>query len=132
MANNEEISQDVKVEETQPISAESENSETKASVDSSTQVKEVEKQTKAEVKEGKSKEENKKADKSKKKKSKDKKPNKMAKRLKETGSELKKVTWPKFTTVLKQTGVVLLVTAVFLLVVFGIDRLCSWLVGFIV
>ena len=56
----------------------------------------------------------------------------MGKRLKETSSELKKVTWPKFGTVLKQTGVVLLVTAMFLLVVFGIDRLCSWLVGFIV
>jgi preprotein translocase SecE subunit len=52
--------------------------------------------------------------------------------LKETSSELKKVTWPKFTTVLKQTGVVLAVTAAFLLVVFGIDMLCSWLVKFIV
>ncbi len=74
-----------------------------------------------------------KADKSKqKKKAKDKKPNKIAKSLKETSSELKKVTWPKFSSVLKQTGVVLTVVAAFLLVVFGIDMLCSWLVDFIV
>ena len=58
--------------------------------------------------------------------------NKLARKTKETVSELKKVTWPKFTTVLKQTGVVLAVTAAFLLVVFGIDRLCSWIMGFIV
>ena len=114
MANNEEISQDVKVEETQSVSAENEKVE----------VKTEEKVVKA-------KEEPRKADKPKKKK-KDKKPNKMAKRLKETSSELKKVTWPKFIEVIKKTGVVLAVTAAFLLVVFGIDRLCSWLVGFIV
>ena len=115
MANNEELSQEVKVEETQTTSNEN--------------AKVVE--TKKEEKVSKAKED-KKADKSKKKKSKDKKPSKMAKRLKETSSELKKVTWPKFGTVVKQTSVVLLVTALFLLVVFGIDRLCSWLVGFIV
>lgn len=128
MANNEEISQDVKVEETRPVSAE--NKETTETV-----VSEVKAETQTEVKAEPVKEEVKpvKADKSKKqKKSKDKKPSKMAKKLKETSSELKKVTWPKFTTVLKQTGVVLAVTAAFLLVVFGLDRLCSWLVGFIV
>ena len=120
MANNEELSQDVKVEETQPVSAEQ------------TEVA-TEKVEKTEVKEVKAKAEPTKAEKAKKqKKSKDKKPSKMAKKLKETSSELKKVTWPKFTTVLKQTGVVLAVVAAFLLVVFGIDRLCSWLVGFIV
>ena len=113
MANNEELSQEVKVDETQSVSAENEKVE----------VKSEEKVVK--------KEDSKKAEKPKKKK-KDKKPSKMAKRLKETSSELKKVTWPKFSTVLKQTGVVLLVTALFLLVIFGIDRLCSWLVGFIV
>ena len=120
MANNEELSQEVKVEETQVVSAENEKVE---------EVK-VEQPAKTEEKVEKVKEEPKKADKPKKKK--DKKPSKMAKRLKETSSELKKVTWPKFTTVLKQTGVVLTVVAAFLLVVFGIDRLCSWLVGFIV
>ncbi|MFQ6724037.1 MAG: preprotein translocase subunit SecE [Clostridia bacterium] len=113
MANNEEISQEVVVEETQQVSAEN---------------KKVEVKTEEKVAK---KEEPKKTEKPKKKK-KDKKQSKMAKRLKETSSELKKVTWPKFTTVLKQTGVVLAVTAAFLLVVFGIDRLCSWLVSFIV
>ena len=111
MANNEQVSQEVKVEQTQPVSVE------KAEV-------KVEKVAKT-------KEEPKKNDKPKKKK-KDKKPSKMAKRLKETSSELKKVTWPKFGEVVKKTGIVLAVTAAFLLVVFGIDRLCSWLVGFIV
>ena len=113
MANNEELSQEVKVEETRPVSAENEKVEAK------TEEKAIKK------------EEPKKVEKPKKKK-KEKKQSKMAKRLKETSSELKKVTWPKFSTVLKQTGVVLLVTALFLLVIFGIDRLCSWLVGFIV
>ena len=113
MANNEEISQEVKVEETQPVSAEQQKVEVKTE-EKVQKVKEPKKTEKP------------------KKKKKDKKPSKMAKRLKETSSELKKVTWPKFTTVLKQTGVVLAVTAAFLLVVFGIDRLCSWLVGFIV
>ena len=120
MANNEEVSQDVKVEEVtqtaQPAEIEAKATEVK-----------TEKPVKAKE------EKLAKSDKAKKqKKSKDKKPSKMARRLKETSSELKKVTWPKFKTVLKQTGVVLLVTAIFLLVVFGIDRLCSWLVGFIV
>lgn len=118
MANNKEVSQEVKVEETRPVSAENETAtEVKQEVKT--------KESKADVKKA--------EEKSKKqKKSKEKKPSKVAKSLKETSSELKKVTWPKFGTVVKQTGVVLLVTAVFLLVVFGIDRLCSWLVGFII
>ena len=124
MANNEELSQDVKVDETPVVSAENEKVE-------EVKVENVkEEPAKTEEKVEKVKEEPKKNEKPKKKK--DKKPSKMAKRLKETSSELKKVTWPKFTTVLKQTGVVLAVTAAFLLVVFGLDRLCSWLVGFIV
>ena len=129
MANNEEISQDVKVEETRPVSAEVETT-TEATpagtekVNAEEKIETSPKQVKAE-----------KADKSKDKKhkkAKDKKPNKIARSLKETGSELKKVTWPKFGTVAKQTGVVLLVTLMFLLVVFGIDRFCSWIMGFIV
>ena len=63
------------------------------------------------------------------KKEKVKKPSKFAKSLKDTGAELKKVTWPKFKDVVKQTGVVLVVVIVFTLVLFGLDRLCSWLVG---
>ncbi len=66
-----------------------------------------------------------------KKKEKVKKPNKIAKSLKDTGNELKKVTWPKFSTIVKQTGIVLAVVVVFTLVLFGFDRLCSWLVGFL-
>ena len=65
----------------------------------------------------------------KKKKDKVKKPNKVAKALKETGSELKKVTWPKFKEVVKQTGIVLVFVIVFAVVLFGFDRLCSWLTG---
>lgn len=47
--------------------------------------------------------------KDKKKKDKVKKPNKMVKALKDTGNELKKVTWPTFKEVVKQTGIVLVV-----------------------
>lgn len=64
----------------------------------------------------------------KKKKDKIKKPNKVAKALKETGSELKKVSWPKFKEVVKQTSIVLVIVIVFALVLLGIDRLCNWLV----
>ena len=67
----------------------------------------------------------------KKKDNKSKKPNKVAKALKDTGNELKKVSWPKFKEVVKQTGIVLVVVIVFTLVLFGFDRLCSWLTGFL-
>ncbi len=56
-----------------------------------------------------------------------KKQSKTAKRIKETTSELKKVTWPSFGTVVKKTGVVLAVVIIFAVVLFGIDRLLSWL-----
>ena len=68
----------------------------------------------------------------KKKKDKVKKPNKLAKSLKETGTELKKVSWPGFKEVVKQTCVVLAVVVVFGLVLFGFDRLCSWLAGLLI
>lgn len=64
----------------------------------------------------------------KKKKDKPKKPNKIAKALKETSGELKKVTWPKFKEVVKQTSIVLVVVIVFALVLLGLDLLCDWLV----
>lgn len=67
----------------------------------------------------------------KKKKEKVKKPNKLVQSLKNTGKELKKVTWPKFSEVVKQTGIVLVVVIVFAVVIFGFDRLCSWLTGFL-
>lgn len=66
--------------------------------------------------------------------------NKKAKKVKEkkvngvnkTFSELKKVSWPNFKTVVKQTSVVIVVVLAFLLVIFGLDKLCSWLIGLIV
>ena len=69
--------------------------------------------------------------KDKKKKDKVKKPNKVAKALKDTGNELKKVNWPGFKQVVKQTGIVLVFVLVFAVVLFGFERLCSWLTGFL-
>ena len=42
-------------------------------------------------------------------------------KIKETFSELKRVTWPKFGTVLKTTGLVLVIVLAFLVVVTGVD-----------
>lgn len=67
-------------------------------------------------------------DKKKAKKNKEKKVNVASK----TFSELKKVSWPNFKTVVKQTSVVIVVVLAFLLVIFGLDKLCSWLMGLIV
>jgi preprotein translocase SecE subunit len=67
-------------------------------------------------------------------KSKNKKPSlfrRIGAKLKETFSELKRVTWPKFTTVLKTTGIVLVIVCAFLAVVTGIDALLGWLLGLI-
>lgn len=47
--------------------------------------------------------------------------------FKETFSELKKVSWPTVPTVVKQTGTVLLVVAIFLVVLFLFDLLLSFL-----
>jgi len=69
------------------------------------------------------------------KKNKDKGPgifSRMWRFLREMVSELKKVTWPKFPKVLKQTGIVLLVVLVFLLVLTGIDSLLAWLLSLLV
>ena len=44
-------------------------------------------------------------------------------------SELKKVSWPSFKTVLKNTGIVLLVVLIFSVLIFGFDTLVSWLVS---
>ena len=59
-------------------------------------------------------------------KSKNQKPNwfrRVGAKFKETFSELKRVTWPSFTTVLKTTGVVLVIVFAFLVVVTGVDAL---------
>ena len=53
-------------------------------------------------------------------------------RVKETFSELKKVSWPSFKQACKQTGTVLVVVAVFMLVILGIDSLLSWIINLIV
>ncbi len=52
-----------------------------------------------------------------------KEPGRIRRWFKDFFSELKKVTWPSFSKVLKQTGVVLLVVVVFLLVLMGFDAL---------
>lgn len=51
-------------------------------------------------------------------------------RTKETVSELKKVSWPNFKTVLKNTGMVLAVVLIFGLLIFGMDSLIIWLLPF--
>ena len=47
-------------------------------------------------------------------------------------SELKKVSWPSFKQALAQTGTVLVVVAVFMFVVLGIDLLLTWIIDLIV
>jgi preprotein translocase subunit SecE len=57
-------------------------------------------------------------------KNKNKKPNwfkRTGAKIKETFSELKRVTWPKFGTVVKTTGVVLVIVLAFLIVVSAVD-----------
>ena len=54
---------------------------------------------------------------------------KFGRRTKETFSELKKVSWPTFKEVVKKTGVVIAVVLFFALILFGVDRLFSWLYG---
>ena len=44
-------------------------------------------------------------------------------------SELKKVSWPSFKTVLKNTGIVLLVVLFFAVIIFGVDALLAFLMG---
>ena len=44
-------------------------------------------------------------------------------------SELKKVSWPNFKTVLKNTGIVLLVVLFFAVIIYGADALFAWLVS---
>ena len=67
-------------------------------------------------------------------KSKNKRPNwfrRVGAKFKETFSELKRVSWPKFNTVLKTTGVVLVIVIAFLIIVTGVDSLLGWLLELI-
>ena len=60
----------------------------------------------------------------KKEKKKNKKPNifkRFGAKCKDVFSELKKVSWPSFANVVKQTGIVLAVVLVFMVVIFGFD-----------
>ncbi len=68
--------------------------------------------------------------KAKQKKAKNEKPKRH--RIKETISELKKVSWPSFGKACKQTGAVLVVVLVFMLVILGVDSLISWIINLIV
>ena len=57
-------------------------------------------------------------------KNKNKKPNwfkRVGAKIKETFSELKRVSWPKFGTAVKTTGVVLVIVLAFLVIVTGVD-----------
>lgn len=56
-----------------------------------------------------------------------KKEKKFGKGVKSTVAELKKVTWPSFGKVVKQTLIVLGVVVFFTVILFGIDRLLSLL-----
>lgn len=94
--------------------------EAKEQLDNNADNKSAEKGKKS--KQEKQQKENKKAN-----KKKEKKQSKIGKKFKETSSELKKVIWPSFGSVVKKTGVVLAVVLIFAVVLFGIDRLLAWL-----
>ena len=67
-------------------------------------------------------------------KTKNKKPSwfrRVGAKIKETFSELKRVTWPKLPTVLKTTGVVLVIVAAFLVVITGVELGLKELLGLI-
>ena len=67
-------------------------------------------------------------------KPKNKKPNifrRIGAKFKETFSELKRVTWPKFGTVLKTTGLVLVIVFAFLAIITGIDAGLGALLGLV-
>jgi len=51
--------------------------------------------------------------------------------FKKSWSELKKVSWPTFKTVLKNTGIVVLVVLFFSVVIYGFDTLVGWLITLI-
>ena len=70
----------------------------------------------------------------KKEKKKNKKPNifkRFGAKCKDVFSELKKVSWPTFAQVVKQTGIVLAVVLVFMVVIFAFDMGLSTLLGLI-
>lgn len=60
------------------------------------------------------------------KKNKKEKKGGVGKMIKESVSEIKKVNWPTFGKVVKQTGMVITVVLICTLILFGMDRLLSW------
>lgn len=48
--------------------------------------------------------------------------------FKKSWSELKKVSWPTFRTVMKNTCIVILIVAFFSVVIYGFDTFVSWLI----
>ena len=59
-------------------------------------------------------------------------PEKVKKYLRDTRGEFKKIVWPNFSTVVKNTGVVLAMCAVTAVVIIAVDALCGWLVNLLV
>ena len=55
-------------------------------------------------------------------------PAKVSKYFRDTKGEFKKIVWPSFPTVVKNTGVVLAMCAVTAVVIIGVDALCSLLI----
>jgi len=89
-------------------------------------------EVKVETKQEKTKKDNSaKSNKNKKKAKKD-NSNSVGKRIKGTASELKKVTWPKFSEVVKQTGVVLAFVAITVVLLLGVNSLLGWIFGLLV
>ena len=68
-------------------------------------------------------------------KAKEKKPGffrRVGAKCREVFSELKRVTWPKFSTVVKTTGVVMVIVFAFLAVTTGVDALLNLLLKLLV
>ena len=61
-----------------------------------------------------------------------KKRGKISTYFREVKSELKKVSWPTFGKVVSQTGVVLAVTLIFTVVLFGFDSLLGFLFNLLI
>ena len=59
-------------------------------------------------------------------------PVKVKKYLRDTKGEFKKIVWPYFSTVLRNTGVVLAMCAGTAVVIIAVDALCGWLVNLLV
>ena len=59
-------------------------------------------------------------------------PGKVSKYLRDTRGKFKKIVWPNFPTVARNTGVVLAMCAVTAAVIIGVDALCGWLVNLLV